>query len=82
MTQDRIVFVEWMDSSVPHDRGWAARKEHARHRPARCVTAGFLLVESPDYIVVVQSVDGDGAHVAAPIAIPRKAIQRLEVLRS
>jgi len=64
-----MVEVEWDDSAdLP---GWG--KANLKIKPVRCRTAGYLLRETKNYVVVAPTVSCDGGTIS-PLAIPKGCI--------
>ena len=75
---DKIVYVEWIDSSSNH--GWCDAGDAAVH-DLRCVSIGFLIAENDASITVAASQCVPTGSVDAPITIPLVAITNLYEVR-
>ncbi len=77
-----MVRVEWVDSSTLH--GWNHLDKEPQAFNLRCVTAGLLIQETPDYLCLVDSVsledDGSVSNGHCLQQIPRAAVIRIAYL--
>lgn len=81
----KIVLIEWMDAHGGTCLGWRPIREIRDREPAAVVSVGYLLKETPEYVVVCPHMTkdendkfdfGDGE-----LAIPRAWIRKLKVLQ-
>lgn len=72
------MLVEWLDSGRGTD--WADIASHSGAAPCFCVSVGFVLSETTDAIVLVQSVDEANQTACASITIPKACIKTSESL--
>ena len=81
----RIVKVTWIDSSSPLDRAWIPAEEAAKPGKVHCVSLGWLLNETEDFVVLVSSIaptnDEGDFDVGGTITIPRVAVTNVEELK-
>lgn len=74
--------VDWVDSAGKS--GWDEPKAHQDLPPYRCRSVGFLVKDSDGVVIVAQSLthpmDAYEPRMADSIAIPRCAVQSVEVL--
>jgi hypothetical protein len=68
--------VEWEDAFS--DGGWRSFEDDLP--AAQCVTVGFLLFDTPDKVIIVQSKSSSGNY-ADRIAIPKVCIKRIRKLK-
>lgn len=73
-SRTRVYWVEWVDSVTLARGEWTDLD--GDFESATCVSAGFLVRDEPDYIVLAGSLD-DAAHGAGLLNIPRCAIQKM-----
>lgn len=78
------VEIEWIDSGeMDGEGGWQGKDqivEKLNNVPV--LTVGWLMHEDPEMLVVVHTYDPKGDVYLGPIAIQRKNINRISVLRS
>lgn len=71
-----VRYVEWLDSTGMH--GWRDLKENVSLEPDHCMTVGFVIKETDDYLTLLQShtarKDGDLDSGDNSICIPKFAI--------
>ncbi len=76
-----MVRIEWVDSSAIW--GWVAHHETSEWNLS-CVTAGFLLEDQSEMLVIADSLafdtNGDVKQVYSPQAIPKVAVTRITYL--
>lgn len=72
---ERLVLIHWVD--IVHDsNSWTARQEAIDLKPSDCYTAGFILYEDDDRIVVAGTLGpGTEEDVGDVNVIPRCVIQ-------
>lgn len=71
-----VYWVEWVDSANL-ERGVWVDLEDGMHT-AVCTTAGFLVRDEPDFIVIAHSLNENAKEGAGLIAIPRPCIKRMK----
>lgn len=83
-----LVMVEWVDSASMSS-GWNELEDLRRCGTLRLVTAGFLVHETPEHVVICASVRGkhrDNEHASdrahGDISIPKCAIVARKVIRA
>ena len=67
----RFLFVAWLDSRVSH-AAWEYLDELESLKPANCVSAGWLIEATQEYLTLVGTVSPD--QVLHRLTIPRCAI--------
>ena len=73
------VCVEWQDSALEH--GWVSySREEGQPAKLNCETAGYLMSEDDDRVVIAQSLSANG-HAQNLLTIPRGAIVAIWHLR-
>ena len=80
-----LVLVEWIDAASRGIRRWMTVEDVADFEEYRCVSVGWLIAESKDYIVVAPHVSPDEdiarlSDVQGEMKIPKAAIKRRKVL--
>lgn len=71
----KMVLVRWVDSIRLTSSAWHERTEVEDLEAAEVLTCGFLVRETDQSLVVVQSLGPqDSSEFGAPIAIPRVAV--------
>lgn len=77
-----LVVVEWADAATVAV-GWAELDDAARSVPSLAKTAGWLLGEDEESIVVASSVvtDSEGGEKCMAVAIPRGCVARIRRCR-
>ena len=70
-SKQRPVEIHWCDIHAT-DGGWHDRKLADERKPAECLTVGYIVRESDDYIVLTDSLMQDG--YGCLVAIPRGCI--------
>jgi hypothetical protein len=73
-----IRLVTWVDSAS--QTGWESDSEYRTLVPAVCVTVGFVMGETAEYLLLGLSLD-DGTTMNGAISIPKVAIRRSTTLR-
>lgn len=71
---NEIRHVKWIDSSCAS--GWHPKEESIGTTPANCVTIGFLLEETDDYVSLYMSDDGQG-NIDNCLTIPKFAVTEM-----
>ena len=72
-----IVFVEWLDSKgVTHE--WEYLEEIESMKPDKCLSVGFLLEKTKEYLTIAQSVGQ--TQVIGRTTIPCCSIKRIKKL--
>jgi hypothetical protein len=76
----QMVRVEWVDSCS--DEGWFKINSLRAKEPtvSHCTTVGFLLKKDRDKVCIVQNMSDTGS-VGDLMAIPRRAVNKLTILR-
>lgn len=75
-----MVFIEWLDSKIaPNLWVFAGEEEKESLKPSSCISMGFVLSESDEYIAIVQSISGD--TILGGLAIPKCSIKKLTDLK-
>ena len=74
-----VVLVSWADAAHPAG-DWVSVEDCRTATPALIQSAGFLVSETPDCIVVACSYDG--SNVSGEMTIPTALISRRVVLRT
>lgn len=77
MKTHKIVKVEWNDSC--NYRGWRDMNTTKEFRPSTCMSCGILVKTKRGCIGVTHSIDSEN-EVADTMVIPRKVIQKMEVV--
>ena len=73
MTDYKMVFVKWIDSTQVH--GWILKEDLEEH-DMNIVSCGFLICETDHFITLTGSVGKD--CICSPIQIPKIAIISME----
>lgn len=77
LPQALYVFVYWLDA-------WSADKntyyEGSNYEPIECITPGWLVKETEDYVVLSQMYCEDGLRYQKTFTIPMGMVQRIEEL--
>jgi hypothetical protein len=71
VSRTRVYWVEWVDSAALGRGEWTDLDSDME--VATCVSAGLLVRDEPDYIVLAVALD-DSEHAAGLMSIPRVAI--------
>lgn len=69
--------IVWDDASG-FRHGWMDKVDDPK--PQLVISVGFLIKDTPDYVIYASDVDGDGAHNGRT-QIPRGMIKTLRILR-
>lgn len=80
MSGERLVEVEWVDSAVLEGGSWLDRHqllENATRERITCRTVAYLLAQTDEALVLVQSVGGFEGQVQGGIVVPRSAVRAL-----
>ena len=77
MKTHKIVKVEWLDSC--NYRGWRDIKGAKEFEPSVCMSCGILVKAKKGCIGVTHSIN-DTDDIADTMVIPRKVIQKMEVV--
>ena len=77
--KDRMLYVEWDDSSSLSSAVWNKRKEATDYKVHRCRTIGFVIGEDDDTVTLAGSIDEN--WVSGDMKIPKSAIRKRRVLR-
>ena len=72
-----MVEVIW-DDAAGLKHGWTAKSEALE--PYLVISVGFLILETPDHIMIAQDTDGEGSHNGRT-QIPRGMVKKMRVLR-
>ena len=76
--KDKLVYIEWDDAASRG--GWEFRDEVA-NKPYRCRSAGFLVSETKDSVVIVTNISCNGKCSEA-MQIPKGMIRRRRTVAS
>lgn len=68
----KALLIHWIDSSSDH--GWGKIKEIPQS-PNDCITLGFLVRETEDFLLITHSWDPETSSVNGTIEIPKVAIK-------
>ena len=71
--------VHWLDPAGT--AGWRSLSESQAYPMARCVTAGWLITDEPERIVLASSVNVDEGDCADLTTLPRACIVSIHDLR-
>lgn len=74
---ERAVMVTWFDSCSANGGPWMDRESAEEMKPIECVTVGFVMSETAEYITVASSVTIE-QQVAGDMCIPRSCITGIE----
>lgn len=74
---ERAVIVTWVDSCSASGGPWMDRESAEEMKPLECVTIGFVVQETTDYITLASSATKDG-QVAGDMCIPQACITAVE----
>lgn len=81
--EPQMVRVDWTDSVT--DGGWSDREEAIRRAAApdvmACTSVGFVIDDTPEYLLVGTSWMRDGDLVQGALQIPRVAVREVRRLR-
>lgn len=72
-----MVEVTW-DDAAGLKNGWLFKEE--KPVPQLALSVGFLIVDTPDHIIIAADTDADGGHNGRT-QIPRGMVRRIKVLR-
>jgi len=72
-----LVEVIW-DDAAGLRHGWEDKT--TTPSPQTALSVGFLIIDSPDHIVIAQDTDADGSHNGRT-QIPRGMVKQIKVLR-
>ena len=77
----KLVYVEWIDSAA--GRGWQSRESFEKNDagPVLCMSAGFLVRETKDYIIVASSRGHEDESFLGDVAIPKAVITKRRRLK-
>ena len=56
------VEVEWADHYASGGTGWARSENEDPHKPYLCATLGYVISQSPQYLLVAQTLNCYGEH--------------------
>lgn len=76
-TKYPLVWVEWEDAQG--DTGWEEVPDEVE--PCIAITAGFLIKETENYLIVASSIDTDNDHNNNRIQIPRGMVRKIYLIR-
>ena len=68
----------WWDDAAGLRHGWMDRTE--KPKAQMVISVGFLIVDTPEHIIIAQDTDPDGAHNGRT-QIPRGMVKKIKVLR-
>lgn len=74
-----LVEVVWDDPTSLPD-GWAEKGTVPQHVETLCLSVGFMVARTEDYIILAQDTDTDGEHNTRS-RIPSGVVKSLKVLR-
>ena len=70
--KQRIVKIEWLDSkAAPHE--WEYRDDLGSLAPVSCITVGFILEQTKDYVTVAHTISEN--QILGRLTIPRISIK-------
>jgi len=75
-TPCNCVLVRWTDIAS-HDGAWMDLEDAKALKPGQMQTLGWVIKETPDYIVVASTIDQDEDIVGSVNAIPRTVITEI-----
>ena len=75
----KIVLVNWLDSNS--NSAWHNITEAKHLRPSPCVTIGYVLEDTEEYITIASSFATENDSVSDVICIPKFAVQSIETIR-
>lgn len=78
-----MVYVEWVDAANVGS-GWTDRQkaiEEAKGYLEPITLAGFLIDETPEYIVVAVGYNDHADDVVETMIVPRRAVQHMEIVK-
>lgn len=77
---NKIVEVSWVDSCT--NGQWAPPEFHLKEsNPTMCRSVGYVLVDEPSRLVLVQNKSLSTGHIADTMSIPRVAVKKIRVLK-
>lgn len=77
----KIVLIDWVDSCSLHGSGvWSDKETVSNIKPHKCRSAGFVIYDGKDHIIVASSDSGD--ECSGDMCIPKSAITKTTVLHS
>lgn len=68
----------WWDDAAGLRHGWMDRTE--KPKAQMVISVGFLIVDTPDHIIIAQDTDSEGAHNGRT-QIPRGMVKYLKLLK-
>ena len=79
----KAVYLEWLDSSSVTASAWVDERKVKNAELMLCKTIGFVLDETKEDIVIVNSFDGDKKfpYVSGDMRIPKCAIRKKRIVR-
>lgn len=72
------LFEVWWDDAAGLRHGWMDRNEPVK--PQMVISVGFLVVDTPEHIIIAQDTDDMGAHNGRT-QIPRGMVKQMKLLR-
>ena len=78
MKKDKIIEVEWVDSTS--NDSWKTIEKHTQDTMIKCRTVGYLNRNDDEMVQVVQS-KSDENHAMASLMIPKKCVTRIRKLK-
>lgn len=85
MKAPKLVLVEWIDAGVVNG-GWSTLGEIEREAESitghNIRTAGHLVIDKPDHVVVGASWNAENDDAGQTLAIPRRNIVKITELRA
>ena len=74
MNQEKIVFIEWVDS-VKSTQEWEFADEIIPLIPAICYSVGFLYEDTDGYVTIIETKSDN--QIMGRLTIPRPAIKKM-----
>lgn len=68
----------WWDDAAGLRHGWLYKEE--KPKPQMALSVGFLIVDTPDHIIIAQDTDSEAAHNGRT-QIPRGMVKFMKLLR-
>ena len=73
-----IATIAWDDSRILTE-SWIETEELEDFKPARCLTTGYVIKETVDYIIVASTITTPAELASGIISIPKSAIVHLNL---
>ena len=79
----KAVYIEWVDSSSASGNVWVDIEKVKINKLMLCKTIGFIIDETENDLVIVNSFDGDEKrpYVSGDMRIPKCAIRKRRICR-